>query len=252
MAVLTEFLFRLSFGLAVAMAATSARQVPAGFFRVHSHVLLGLNALAAMLALGEPDRFRWWPPVAAAVLSYIASVLWLYDRSRAGKLVLILIAAIALVGAYLAAPLRTGHPGLAAAILTWLDPVSGGLVVGAAIAAMLLGHWYLNTPGMQLAPLKRLLLLMIGAVILRSAVCGAGLALEIISTGPPDMAQMLFLSLRWLAGIAGTLVVAVMAWQTLKIPNTQSATGILYVGVIATFLGELTGQLLSARSVYPL
>ena len=38
-----------------------------------------------------------------------------------------------------------------------------------------------------------------------------------------------------------------MSWQTLKIPNTQSATGILYVAVITTFLGELTAQLLSPR-----
>jgi formate-dependent nitrite reductase membrane component NrfD len=43
-----------------------------------------------------------------------------------------------------------------------------------------------------------------------------------------------------------------MVWETLKIPNTQSATGILYVAVIGTFVGELTGLLLSAESSYPL
>jgi len=43
-----------------------------------------------------------------------------------------------------------------------------------------------------------------------------------------------------------------MAWQTLKIPNTQSATGILYVGVMTTFLGELTAQLLSQDAAFPL
>ena len=47
--------------------------------------------------------------------------------------------------------------------------------------------------------------------------------------------------LQWLAGILGTSLVAVMTWQTLKIPNTQSATGILYVGVIFVFLGEMAG-----------
>ena len=39
-----------------------------------------------------------------------------------------------------------------------------------------------------------------------------------------------------------------MAWRTLEIPNTQSATGILYVAVIGVFIGELTGLLLSAES----
>jgi hypothetical protein len=62
----------------------------------------------------------------------------------------------------------------------------------------------------------------------------------------------LLIALRWLAGIVGTAVLILMAWQTLKIPNTQSATGILYVAVITTFLGELTSLLLSAGTAYPL
>ncbi len=61
----------------------------------------------------------------------------------------------------------------------------------------------------------------------------------------------MFLALRWLTGLVGTLVLAALTWQTLKIPNTQSATGILYAGVILTFIGELTSQLMSAESLYP-
>ncbi|HJN07493.1 MAG: hypothetical protein QGG09_18755 [Pirellulaceae bacterium] len=47
-------------------------------------------------------------------------------------------------------------------------------------------------------------------------------------------------------------MLALMAWYTLKVPNTQSATGILYAGVILTFLGELTSQLLSVDTLYPI
>jgi hypothetical protein len=36
------------------------------------------------------------------------------------------------------------------------------------------------------------------------------------------------------------------------VPNTQSATGILYAGVILVFLGELMSQLLSMDSTFPL
>ena len=61
----------------------------------------------------------------------------------------------------------------------------------------------------------------------------------------------LFLALRWLSGIVGVLGLAWLTWQTLKIPNTQSATGILYAGVILVFIGELTSQLLSAQALYP-
>jgi hypothetical protein len=116
---------------------------------------------------------------------------------------------------------------------------------------MFLGHWYLNTPTMELAPLKKLILLMAVAVASRALVCGIGLGLECQATGL-STTQLLLVGLRWISGIVGAAVLAGMAWQTLKIPNTQSATGILYVAVIATFLGELTSQLLSAGTAYPL
>jgi hypothetical protein len=63
---------------------------------------------------------------------------------------------------------------------------------------------------------------------------------------------LLFILLRWLAGILGAAGLTVMAWKTSLIPNTQSATGILYVGVIATFIGELVSLLLSSSTAYPL
>jgi hypothetical protein len=61
----------------------------------------------------------------------------------------------------------------------------------------------------------------------------------------------IFIALRWLSGLLGTLALAILTWQTLKIPNTQSATGILYAGVICAFIGELTAQLLSVEVLYP-
>jgi len=45
---LTEFLFRLTFGVASAMAITSPRDVTSGFFRIHLWVLLGIQTLAAL------------------------------------------------------------------------------------------------------------------------------------------------------------------------------------------------------------
>ena len=43
-----------------------------------------------------------------------------------------------------------------------------------------------------------------------------------------------------------------MTWVTLRIPNTQSATGILYAATILVFIGELTAQILSDTGLYPL
>jgi hypothetical protein len=248
---LTQFIFRLSFGLAVGMALTRPRQVTSGYYRNHLYVLLGLNVLATMIALGARDQFALAPPLAAAILSYLGSALWLYEKPRAGRCALALVAAVTLWGAWAATDSQRSA-GTAVSLLRALDPVTGGLVLGLTMAAMFLGHWYLNTPTMALGPLRRLVVLMGAAICLRAGVSGTGLALAIADSPWPATQQLLFISLRWLSGIIGALVLAVMAWKTLKIPNTQSATGILYVAVIATFLGELTSLLLSARSEYPL
>ena len=251
MSILTQFIFRLSFGLAVAMALTPWRQVTSGYYRVHLYVLLGLNVLAALVAVSAPAEFSLAPPLVAALLSYAGAVAWLYEKPRPGTIILWLVALATISGALLAMSRHSGMPA-AAKLLFWLDPVTGGLVLGVTIAAMFLGHWYLNTPTMQLAPLRRLVLLMTAAIMLRAAVCGTGLAMHVAETGVPDTAQLVFLSLRWLAGLVGALVVARMSWQILRIPNTQAATGVLYVGVIVTFVGELTSMLLSHESAYPL
>jgi hypothetical protein len=251
MLILTQFLFRLSFGLALAMAMTSPRRVTSGYFRNHLYVLLGLNVLAALVAWQAPERFSVWPPLAGAILSYAGAVAWLYEKPRAGRVLLAAVAIAGLTGAWLAmspAVSTTLQPPAATA-LRWLDAPTSGLLLGSTMAAMFLGHWYLNTPTMELAPLERLVLLMGAAVIARAVVCGSGLVMQIEHVGVPQPA---FITLRWLSGLAGTLALCVMTWKTLKIPNTQSATGILYVAVIAVFLGELTSQLLSARAEFPL
>jgi hypothetical protein len=250
-AILTQFILRLSFGLALGMAVTNPRQVTSGYYRNHLYVLLGLNVLATMAAIGHRDRLALAPPLVAAILSYLGSVLWLYEKRRAGIALLALVAAASLYGAWADTDWHRAA-GTAACVLTALDPPSGGLVLGMTMAAMFLGHWYLNSPTMALGPLRRLVVLMAGAVCLRAVLEGAGVALGVADSPWPTAEQWLFLALRWLSGIVGALGVAIMAWQTLKIPNTQAATGMLYVGVIATFLGELTSLLLTAQSAYPL
>ena len=62
--------------------------------------------------------------------------------------------------------------------------------------------------------------------------------------GDLDATGLALLWLRWLAGLIGLPILLLMSRWTLEIPNTQSATGILYVACLAVILGELTAQLL--------
>lgn len=262
--ILIEFLFRLTFGVAAAMGLTASRQVTSGFFRVHLWVLLGVQTLAALaIYSGRPvagdsaNAMLVWKgqlaaAIAAAVVSYVGATIWMYEAKLAGKVAVWLVSILALSGCAL--PVVLGGSQLIA--LQIADRITGGALLGLVTTAMLLGHWYLNTPTMQLAPLRRLIVLLAGAVLLRMILCGSGLALELTLAGQSEAADLtswlLFVALRWLAGLLSVLGLAWLTWQTLKIPNTQSATGILYAAVILAFIGELSAQLLSAEATYPI
>jgi hypothetical protein len=257
MALLIQFLLRLSFGLAAAMASVSPRKVTSGYFRNHLYVLLGLSSLAALLSrVAFSEAFGW--ALAVAVLSYAGSVVWLYEKRTFGLAVLIGVSAFALAGALAmtnspeSAPIAAADANQAngAVFLRYVQTVSSGLLLGTTMAAMLLGHWYLNAPGMEIAPLQKLLLAMAAATGFQAVVCGVGLGLE-VSAQPLSTQDWLFILLRWSFGLGGVIVLIWLAWQTLMIPNTQSATGLLYVAVMGVFVGETMSLLLSAESLYP-
>jgi hypothetical protein len=257
--VLIQFVLRLAFGLAAAMWVTSPKWVTSGFYRVHLWVVLGLNtfvgAVLVMLPLEFPRRnLILGLTIGAGVFAYVGSVLWLYESKRAGQIVLGVVTLTNLAGAVVAdAVMVDGAQSYQVPFwATSIDTLTSGLLLGTTFSAMLLGHWYLNTPSMKLAPLQKLILLMVVSVGLRALVSGAGLVASWTPEQLPSRTFLWFVALRWISGLFGVVVLAWMSAQTLKIPNTQSATGILYVAVIFVFLGELTSQLLSAQSPFPL
>src|SRR5437763_107035 len=84
---------------------------------------------------------------------------------------------------------------------------------------VVLGHWYLNAPGMKLPPLRLLIAALLFSVGLRAAVAIKGLALASSLGVLPSGGGFWMLVLRWCTGLVGTMVTALMAWQTLRIPN---------------------------------
>jgi hypothetical protein len=248
MAILSQFLLRLAFGLALGMAITSPRLVTSGYFRNHLYVTLGLATLAT-LALAKISVPAAWLAGIAATLSFFGAACWLYEAKRAGQLMLWLVAATALAAAIVgenATAVAGDNP-----IWRSIAVTSSGLVLGLTMAAMLLGHWYLNAPGMSLEPLRRLLAVAAIAVGFQMLLSGYGVATTWAATSEVSRDWLMFVILRWSFGLCGVLALLWMTWRTLEIPNTQSATGILYVAVIGVFVGELAAALLSANSAVP-
>ena len=227
---LIDFLCRFGWGLSLALAATPAALVPAGFFRVNLLVVLGLATFAALLEKTAHPGTAWLLPAGAAAVAWIGSVLWLAERKTAG-IVACLVCAVLLAAACSPAG--------------WLS----GLVVGLTVHAMLLGHWYLNAPGMRVDALRRMIDVALVAWGVQLIVTAAGVAATgLVGGAAADPATVALLSLRWLAGLVGLPILLWLSRKTLDIPNTQSATGILYVACIAAVVGELTAQLLQAAS----
>ncbi len=251
MSLLVGFVARLAGGLAAALVGASSRDIRPGYFQVHSYVVLGLGALAAAVAWLVGPWAVFWPAVAVVGAGYVASILFAYGLLRFGKLLLAAAAVAALAIAVQAMPLGGENaervfPPWAAAV----DAATAAALLGNALAAMLLGHWYLNSPGMKLRPLRALIVASAGAVVARAAWCAASWALW-GPDGTLPFSTTAFLWLRYGAGLAAPGPLLWMTWKTLDVPNTQSATGILYVVVIVSLIGELSAVLLAAQVGFP-
>jgi uncharacterized membrane protein YeaQ/YmgE (transglycosylase-associated protein family) len=266
---LTQFAIRLICGLSLVWCVMPRAQVTSGFFRIQMLVTLGLSALAGMAAglfmgneaaptLLTVSELQIIAGVLGA-LSFIGSVFWTLERRTGGERFGFLIAAIALVTLILNCVSRESLSTLAGN-LYWLSELATAGVSGAVVGGMLLGHWYLTAPTMSTSPLNRvnvwlgawaalrLLLAIIATVLFHGAIFAEKGGLRGFST--TDMIWVT--GLHYLGGMLGPLACCVMVQRIMKYRNTQSATGVLFVGVILAFLGEMIGALLRNELQLPL
>ena len=231
------FSIRLIFGMTLMLCLMPRQHVATAFFRIMMLVTLGLSVLLALVSPAD-----LWFGAALGALAFLGSVFWLLERKPAGASLLFLILAASFVELCRAA--MRGVPA-ESTVANWLPLAScmaAAGTLGGAMTGMLLGHRYLTAPGMPLAPLSRLNQMLAGATGLRLMVSAIGLALGYAALN--DSAYWIWLSLRWLAGIVGPGLACIMVVRILKYRNTQAATGVLFVAVILTFIGELTADLL--------
>jgi hypothetical protein len=251
---IAQFALQLILGMSLMWALMPRSRVTSGFFRIQMMIAMALGVLA-LLTLGQltstiaptlasPETWLLSARVAAgtvALAGYAGSVLWMLDKRPAGTVCMFLILAGSLTSLILSGG-GFAWIGTKPGALLLVSQLATAAILGGSVTGMLLGHWYLTAPTMSIDPLRRLSLLFGIAVVLRLVVSAAGWMLA--GQSLTDGTHWTWFALRWLAGIISPLAIAAMALQILKYRNTQAATGVLFAGVILTFIGELSAALL--------
>lgn len=237
---LSLFSTLLAAGLAWALTITPSSEVQSGYFR--SCVLVVFGLVIVSLLAGWSYMTGWQAAVLAVAAgnAYCGFVCFHLERLSAARIVLIVLSAVLFLPLLFAAE-PTSQSTMA---FNLANELAGAALLGVSMAAMLLGHYYLTAPWMSLLPLQRLVL-----GILAAGGCRAGVELCRVFGTPfvsavtldSTMDWVFYVGFRWIVGVAGPIILAVLTWQTLKIKATQAATGILYVAVIFTLIGEVTG-----------
>lgn len=145
--------------------------------------------------------------------------------------------------------------------LTAASFLSSAALLGGSCTAMILGHWYLVLPSMDVSLLQRIVKFHVGSTAVRIVVVGAVVASALATWQAPSGAgfdryalsiEGVFLWQRVLFGLLGPAVLSYLTWETARIRSTQSATGILYVDFFTVIVGELLAKYLLVSQRVPL
>jgi len=130
-------------------------------------------------------------------------------------------------------------------LIAWL---LGGVIFCSVLFAMNLGHWYLNVHGLPIAHLKRAINVFGFCLIARLLWDAWFLATGKVFYGGEWVSLVRFMArldgflllIALMFGLLFPLASLYFVHGTLKLKNTQSTTGILYVILCAVLIGDLT------------
>ena len=260
-AVLYLFLAHLGLGIAGTLLLVGS-EAGAKFFRFNA----GLAAILLLIALAfRPDPATTTSEAFGTACLVVATgsllVYWAsIGRALAGlRPFLLWVTVIGGVIAMVAQAVGLSIGEMAPSpTLTVLSFFSSSALLGGACTAMILGHWYLVLPSMDVALLQSIVKFHIASTVVRILVVGTVVVIALTSWQSPSGAGYsqyvmsldgVFLWQRLLFGLGSPALLSYLTWETAKIRSTQSATGILYVDFFTVVVGEVLAKylLLSTR-----
>jgi protein NrfD len=254
--VLFLFLSHLAIGIVFTLVFVS-REAGVKFFRFNAG-LAALLVVAAFTFRPPEASATEWGRVAFGALIVLEAALVIY-WATIGRTLASIRPAIAVTGVVAgivalvtqAIASTTGGPPVQA--MTIISFFSSALLLGGACTAMILGHWYLVIPSLQVSHLQSIVKLHMASMALRVLVVAAAIFVAIASWEPglgPSFRHYffsvagIFFWQRVLFGLVGPAVLSYLTWETAKIRSTQSATGILYVDFFTVVVGEVLAKYL--------
>jgi hypothetical protein len=264
MSVLLLFLLATSAGALSTLFWIPEQDLGRGYYQMVALIVLGLLGLTATVLLlqpVEPFGAQAGIPHLALLISLVGAFLFYgsvwRERWRAGRW----SAALSLVGTIGMLLLLGGHqvrdlPTLPfRSLLLSASLLTSAALLGWSLITMLLGHWYLISPRLSFRHLVLFCKVLLAAVVARLVVVGASLAMaataDAVATPDPLLlvagasGQGMFFWFRVLWGLAIPAGLAAMALHCAQQRSNQSATGILYVLVVGSFIGEITAFYIS-------
>jgi len=260
--VLFLFLSHLAIGIAFTLVLVS-REAGVKFFRFNA----GMAALLVVAA------FAFRPPevsadiagrIAFGALVVFEAALVIYWLTIGRVLASVRPAIVGTaVGAGIVALVAQGFgaaPGFAMQVMAILSFFSSAFLLGATCTAMVLGHWYLVIPSLQVSHLQSIVKVHMLSMVVRVVIVGAAITFGILSWEPGMGLRFshyifsiagIFFWQRMLFGLAGPAVLSYLTWETAKIRSTQSATGILYVDFFTVVVGEVLAKYLLLATRVP-
>jgi protein NrfD len=252
--VLYLFLAHLGVGIVLTLALVG-REAGVKFFRFNA----GLAAILIAIAFAfrpEIDGTAIGPAsLLALALAEAAVVVYWATVGRSLASIRPAIVAIAcgagVVALVLQALALSSTASLTMRALTVASFLSSAAILGGACTAMILGHWYLVIPSMQVSLLQAIVKVHIVTVVLRIVVVAAAIVFAVAAWQPglgPNFQHYalslsgVFLWQRVLFGLLGPAILSPLTWETAKIRSTQSATGILYVDFFTVVVGEVLAK----------
>ena len=236
-----QFCTVLGFGVLFALAFVPPAPVGKPFYRLMAGTATlslavgnSLPPLAGALGWDDPGLIIGWVATASA-LTCMRQALGLSWWIGLG-------AGLGSASYKAALPLQGGLSESADGMLT-MTALTTGTVAGAVGLAMVLGHWYLTVPKLDVRHLVRLNKVCMGCMAFSFLMVAITCFVYREEIGKADARPLFgpwgwfFLGTRLVVGLLLPLIFAWMVGGTLKLGNTRSATGILYASTVLVLIG---------------